>query len=122
MTTHSYLCIGCPLGCQLEVDEATDGHLVEVRGFSCKRGAEYARQEHTAPQRTATTTVQIVGARYPRLPVRTVAPVPKLLVAEICRALRTVTVEAPIALGELVLPNVLGLGVDVVASRTMVAR
>lgn len=68
------------------------------------------------------TTVHIDGAMYPRLPVRTVAPVPKERVAEICRELRSVTISAPIRRREIIQPNVLGIGVDVVASRTMTAR
>ncbi|MEZ4730171.1 MAG: DUF1667 domain-containing protein [Caldilineaceae bacterium] len=118
----SYLCIGCPLGCRLEVDEAADGHVVEVRGFSCKRGNEYAHQEHMAPQRTVTTTVRIEGGLHARLPVRTNRAVSKALVTAICRALRTVSVVAPIQRGTVILPNVLNSGVDVIATRSMAAR
>lgn len=122
MTTESYLCIGCPLGCRLEVDEAVDGHVVEVRGFSCKRGKEYALQEHMAPQRMVTTTIAIDGARYARLPVRTDHAVPKDLVIELCRFLQRVAVVAPIQRGEIIVPNAMGLGVNIVASRTMAAQ
>lgn len=121
MTITNYLCIGCPLGCRLEVDEAEDGHVVEVRGFSCKRGNEYALQEHAAPHRTVTTTIQIEGGLYPRLPVRTNSPVSKTQVTAICQALRTVKVLAPIQRGTVILPNVLNTGVDIIASRTMAA-
>lgn len=119
--TANYLCIGCPLGCRLEVDEADDGHVVEVRGFSCKRGNEYALQEHTTPQRMVTTTVQIVGGLHARLPVRTTSPVSKTLVLAICQRLRTVSVAAPVQRGAVILPNVLNTGVDVIAARTMAA-
>ena len=120
-TTTGYLCIGCPLGCRLEVEEATDGHLVEVRGFSCKQGEHYALQEHRAPQRMVTTTVQIAQAIYARLPVRTDGPVPQGVVTELCQLLRTVGVVAPIRQGQIIVPNVLGLGVNIIASRTMAA-
>ena len=60
IVTVGYLCIGCPLGCRLEVDEDPATHaLVEVRGYSCRLGKEYAIQEHTAPQRLVTTTVAV---------------------------------------------------------------
>lgn len=118
-TTH-YLCIGCPLGCRLEVDEDLDTHaVVEVRGFSCRRGKEYALQEHTAPSRIVTTTVEIDRARWPRLPVRSNAPAPKGKVAEICRALRKVRVSAPVSMGDIIVADVLGTGVDIIAERDM---
>lgn len=119
MNTTTYLCIGCPLGCRLEVDEDAAGDVVEVRGFSCKRGKEYALQEHTDPRRVVTTTVAVRGGTLPRLPVRTAGTVPKALVREVCRTLRSTDVCAPIRLGDIVLSNVLGTGVDIVATRDM---
>ncbi len=116
----TYLCIECPLGCRLEVEEHDDG--LEVRGFSCKRGDQYARQEHADPRRTVTTTVAISGARWPRLPVRTTRAVPKPRARDVCRALRAVHVNAPVALGQVIVRDVLGLGVDVVATRDLAAE
>ncbi len=76
--TTTYLCIGCPLGCRLEVDEDTAEHTVlTVRGFGCRRGREYAIQEHTAPQRIVTTTVAVRGGLWPRLPVRSSGRCPR---------------------------------------------
>jgi CxxC motif-containing protein len=118
-TTTNYLCIGCPLGCRLEVDADEEGQIVEIRGFSCKRGKEYAAQEHTAPQRVVTTTVRVTGGLYTRLSVKTRTPAPKALTLAVCQALRYVVVAAPVALGDIIVPDVLGTGVDVVATRTM---
>ncbi len=119
--TYSYLCIGCPLGCRLELDES-QGELLEVRGNSCKKGEEFARQEHVDPRRVVTTTVAITDALWPRLPVKTDGAVPKALVAEVCRALRAVRAHAPVALGEVIVADVLGTGVDVVATRDLPPR
>ena len=116
-----YLCIGCPLGCRLEVD-AVDGEVVEVRGHSCKRGKEFAVQEHTDPRRFVTTTVRIEGGLWPRLPVKTAASVPKGRVAEVAKALHALTLEAAVAMGDVVLADVLGTGVDVVATRDLPTR
>lgn len=115
----TYLCIGCPLGCRLEVEENEDHEIVEVRGFSCKKGERFALQEHTDPRRIVTTTVAISNAQLPRLPVRTADSVPKDLVVALCETLRSVCVEGPVAMGDVVLPDALGTGVDVVASRSM---
>jgi len=107
----------------LEVDEDLEEHaIVEVRGFSCRRGKEYAIQEHTAPQRMVTTTVAIDNARWPRLPVRTSKPVPKEKVLDICRTLRTVRVCAPVASGDIIVRNILNTGADVIATRDMAQR
>lgn len=118
--TFTYLCIGCPLGCRLEVDEA-GGDIVEVRGFSCRLGKEFATQEHTDPRRLVTTTVAVDGARWPRLPVKTTGTVPKGLVRDVCRTLSLVRVSAPVRLGDVVAADVLGTGVDVVATRDLPA-
>jgi CxxC motif-containing protein len=115
--TH-YLCIGCPLGCRLEVEEE-DGDLVEIRGFDCKRGKLYAQQEHTDPRRMVATTVRIEHGIWARLPVKTADAIPKALVTDLCRLLRGVTVTAPVKMGDLILANALGTGIDIVATRDM---
>jgi CxxC motif-containing protein len=117
----TYLCIGCPLGCRLELEETEDHEIVEVRGFSCKKGESFAIQEHTDPRRMVTTTVAVDGGLFPRLPVRTVEPIPKGLVARACDELRHVSVAGPVGMGDIVLRDVSGSGVDVIASRSMPA-
>jgi len=114
-----YLCIGCPLGCRLEVEADASDAIVEVRGWSCRKGERYGRQEHTDPRRMVTTTVGIAGAGLARLPVKTSQPVPKASVQEVCRQLRTLTVTAPVVLGDVVLADVAGSGADVVATRDL---
>ena len=118
VTTTTYLCIGCPIGCRLEVD-ARDGEVVAVRGASCTTGERYARQEHRRPLRAVSTTVAVTGAHVPRLPVRTAAPVPKERVVDVVRSLAAVEVAAPVRRGDVLVPDVLGLGVDVVATRSL---
>jgi CxxC motif-containing protein len=116
--TSHYLCIGCPLGCRLEVD-ADGPDVVEVRGFACSRGDRFARQEHVAPRRHLTTTVRVRGGTWSRLPVKTAASIPKARLLDLARALHELDLEAPVRLGEVVLADALGLGVDVVATRDM---
>ncbi|MDZ7707936.1 MAG: DUF1667 domain-containing protein [Trueperaceae bacterium] len=116
--THHYLCTGCPLGCRLEV-EAKDDEVVEVRGFSCKRGKTFAHQEFTDPRRSVSTTVRVDGGRWARLPVKTAEPIPKPKVQALCDALHEVRMRAPVTMGDLVMADVLGTGIDVVATRDM---
>lgn len=120
-TFTSYLCIGCPLGCRLEVEENDEHDVVEVRGHHCKKGERFARQEHVDPRRMLTTTVAVQGGRLARLPVRTADTIPKGLVLPLCEALRAVEVAAPVSMGDVVLGDALGSGVDVVASRDLTA-
>ncbi|MBT3358155.1 MAG: DUF1667 domain-containing protein [Rhodospirillales bacterium] len=118
--TSNYLCIGCPLGCRLEVEQdvKTD-EIVEVRGWSCKKGDRYGRQEHVDPRRMVTTTVRIDGAALARLPVKTSDEVPKQLVAEVCRLLQGVSVDAPVSVGDVIIGDIAGTGADIVATRDM---
>ena len=119
ISTANYLCIGCPLGCRLEVDTAEEDRIVEIRGFSCKRGKEYAAQEHVDPRRNVALTVGLRGGAWPRLPVKTSAAVPKARVLALCAALRDLVVDAPVRVGQVVAANPLGLGIDIVATREM---
>ena len=119
--TSHYLCINCPLGCRLEV--VSDGpDVVEVRGNACKRGDAFARQEHTDPRRFVTTTVAIDGAAWPRLPVASSEAVPKEAVLDVCRALHQLRLAAPVRLGDVVLADAAGTGVDIVSTRDLERR
>ena len=110
------ICIVCPKGCHLTVDEAND---CAVTGNSCPRGAEYGRAELTAPTRVVTSTVRCEGGIYPRCPVKTAGVIPKGKIYDIMKALDGVTLTAPVEPGQIVLPDVCGTGVDVVATRAM---
>lgn len=114
-----YLCIGCPLGCRLEVEEGEAETIVEVRGWSCKKGDKYGRQEHVDPRRMVATTVRIDGASLARLPVKTSDEVRKEDVREVCRLLRGISVTAPVSMGDVIVANIGGSGADIVATRDM---
>ena len=86
MTVTNYLCIGCPMGCHLEVEHKEE-EIIEIRGSSCKRGKEFAQQEHTDPRRMVTTTVRVLGGLWPKLPVKTTEAIPKGKVVELCKEL-----------------------------------
>lgn len=118
-TTYTYLCIGCPLGCRLELDEDAAGEIVEIRGSSCRKGDRYAAQEHTDPRRVLTSTVAIEGALWRRLPVKSAAPIPRDQVQQAATELASVAVTAPIRLGDVVHDDLLGTGIAVVATRDM---
>jgi len=113
-------CIGCPLGCRLDV-ELLDGGAWKIEGYECKKGKEYAAQEAVDPTRMLTTTVAVEGAIWRRLPVCTARPIPKDRLLQACRELHRLHLTAPVVLGQVVLDDAAGTGVPVVATRSLPA-
>ena len=109
-----FICIVCPKGCHLQVDD--DGN---VTGNSCIRGEKYGKQEATDPKRTLTSTVKIKSKIIRRLPVITSGDIPKDKVKEVVRYLDNVEVSAPIKVKDVIVSNVMDLGVDIVSTRTI---
>lgn len=115
----SFTCIGCPIGCPLQLThEGTE--ILEIEGYECNRGAKYAAQEFSDPRRFMSTTISIEGARWKRLPVKVTAPVPKDQVVAAAAEIHKIRVKAPVKMGQVLLRDLLGeKGVDVVATRSM---
>lgn len=116
----TFTCIMCPKGCRVKLTVEND-EVIKVEGNECPLGARYAIQEFKNPLRVVTTTVRIKGAALKRLPVKTAKPIPKSLIKECLRTLSDVEVKAPIKCGEVIVKNVCGTGIDVVATREMVS-
>lgn len=110
-------CIRCPKGCQISVG-LDGGEVTSVTGNGCRRGDEYARKEVTNPTRTVTTIVPVEGSPVARMvSVKTAADVPKSKVLDVVRALADVRATSPVRIGDVVLADVCGTGVDVVATK-----
>lgn len=107
-------CINCPMGCRVTV-RFEDGEIVSVEGQTCKRGETYARQECVEPRRMVTAVLPVEGGETPAS-VRTVAPIPKALIPDVMRELSSLSLRAPISLGEVVVSDVCKTGVDVIAT------
>ena len=111
-------CIGFPMGCQVTVDY--DGETIHsVTGNTCSRGDIYARKEVTHPTRIVTTSVRVEGGVIPQVSVKTASDIPKEKMFAIVRALKDVTVQAPVAMGDVVLQDVAGTGVSVIATKNV---
>ena len=108
------VCIVCPRGCTLQVEG--EGEALQVTGNGCKRGADFARSELTAPMRTLCTTVRTVFPEVPVLPVKLSAEIPKEKIFPVMEAINAVTVDRPVDIGGVIQKDVLGLGVDLVAA------
>lgn len=115
MEIRELTCIGCPLGCALTV--TMEGKEVkEVKGNTCVKGDIYARKEVTNPTRIVTTTVKVSGGAVPMINVKTRSDIPKDKIFECAAALKGLTIQAPVTIGDIVLENVAGTGVDIVAA------
>lgn len=112
-------CIMCPLGCEMTVT-IENGVVTNVVGNTCPRGAKYASDEVTAPKRMLTSTVMIEGGLLPLLPVVSANVLPKERILECASYLRGVKVQAPVKTGDIIVKDILGLGVDIIASRDMI--
>lgn len=118
METKNLTCIGCPLGCSLTV-EMENGEVTSVTGNTCKRGDVYARKEVTNPTRIVTSSVKVNGGKLKMVSCKTKEDIPKGKIFEVSQALASVVVEAPVKIGDVVLANVAGTGVDVVATKNV---
>ena len=110
------ICINCPKGCELDV--VVDGARVAVTGNACPKGEVYARSEVTNPTRMVTGLVRVAGMRKP-LPVKTKTPVPKREISDVLFAMHQATVQLPVKIGDVIVANVAGTGVDLVATANM---
>ncbi len=118
MGKKNLICIGCPLGCSLEA-QLQGGVVVTVTGNTCKNGEKYARKELTNPTRIVTSTVRVEGGVLPAVSVKTAQDIPKDLIFACVRALKDIVLVAPVQLGDVVLADVCGTGVAVIATKSV---
>jgi len=112
------ICITCPRGCSLDLTmEGED--IVKMDGNGCKRGIDYATGELKDPRRMVTTTVRVMGGVHPLVPVYTESPIPKPRIVDLLAEVRKIELKAPVKFGDVVIANVLGTGVDILASRNI---
>ena len=114
MKTMEMTCIRCPMGCRLTVTQ--DGDSFTVSGNTCRRGEEYGIQEMRCPMRTVTTSVRVKGGRRPVCSVKTADQVPKASIGDVLSEVKTLEVEAPIRIGQVICANIAGTGVNLVAT------
>lgn len=121
MTERTFTCILCPNGC--DITACADGdQLVRCEGNRCPRGQEYVRQELLCPMRNIATSVLVTGGTLPLCSVRLTGPIPKERIFDAVGAIHARTLAAPVSRGQRVVSDLLGLGVDVIATRAVPAR
>jgi CxxC motif-containing protein len=110
-------CVLCPIGCELEVERAA-GDGLDVRGGKCDRGLEFAAEEILRPQRNLAASVPLRGTASDMVSVRLSAPVPRDKIFPILAEIAELRPEPPVRRGQVLIPNVLDTGADVIATRS----
>lgn len=111
-------CIGCPMGCALTA-EMEGKTVISVTGNGCGIGDRYARKELVSPERMVTTTVAVSGGEAPVVSVRTEGQIPRDRVFDCVRALKHVRAAAPVRIGQVIADNLCGMGIRVVATKSV---
>ncbi|MBN1383095.1 MAG: DUF1667 domain-containing protein [Deltaproteobacteria bacterium] len=112
----TYICIGCPLGCEVTLTIDKKGGVVGFSGNKCKEGEKYVLEEYTNPVRTLTATVLTEGSSQPLLAVRSNKPILKTKLAQSMAVLAKARAKPPLKMGDIIVPNLLDTGADIVAS------
>lgn len=114
-----FVCIVCPNGCTLHI--SGEGESITVSGHKCKRGEAFAKTEMTSPMRTICSTVSTSFPEAPVLPVRVSADIPKKSIPDVMAQINRITVTSRVKRGEIIIKNVLDLGVDIIATSGILA-
>lgn len=109
--TREFTCIICPRGCHLRI-----GDLLNVEGYTCPRGKAYAIQEATDPRRALSSTAVIESRCVNVIPVQSAAPLPKGSVEKALGEIRLLHLKAPVHEGDVLIPDLAGTGIPLVAS------
>lgn len=112
------ICICCPMGCHLQVDDS-DKNNITVTGNTCPRGAKYAKDEVTCPKRVVTSVAAVDGGEINMVSVKTSDAIPKDRMFDALKLLDNITVAAPVEIGQVIVKDILGLGVDFVATKSV---
>lgn len=112
-------CTTCPNSCEM-IAVIEDNKVVSVKGNKCKRGIDFAEKEWIAPERMLTSTMIMETADGEiSVPVKSEKPMLRSKMMEAMEAIRTTRIDHPVKMGDVLIPNVAGCGVDIVASKTV---
>ena len=109
------ICTVCPTGCTIKVvgDEKS---ITSIEGYTCPRGKTYGEAEFLAPVRTLTSTALVEGGDSILVAVRSNKPLPKEKIFACMEQIHALRLTAPVACGDVLIPDILGTGVDIVAT------
>ena len=119
--TRNFTCILCPNGCDIPA-EYQEKTLLSCTGNLGPKGEGYVRQELSDPRRTISSSVLVDGGTLPLVSVRLTAPVPRERIFDVMGYIHTLHITAPVQAGTVLAENILGLGSDLIATRTVDAE
>ena len=99
-------CIVCPRGCRMTAH--IQGENITVTGHTCPRGEKHAIDEILHPVRSLTSIVRVSNRKDTMVSVKSEQPVPKDEMFAIMEKIHETSIEAPIAIGDVVLDNICG--------------
>ncbi len=121
MSAKEFTCVVCPNGCSIVVDIDDDETpiVTGIQGNTCKRGAEWARQEVENPMRTIASSVSVRGGDFPLASVRTSRPIPLAKIRRVMEEIQKISVNAPVAIGDVVIARPAGCDTEIVVTRNV---
>ena len=121
MKETKLICINCPIGCNLKVLQNSEGKITSIEGNKCPKGKDYAQTEVIAPVRMLTSSVAVTGSKEGAVLVscKTAKPIPKGKMAEAAKALVGVSVSAPVKIGDVIIGDIAGTGISIVATKNV---
>ncbi len=117
--TKKMICITCPIGCHLEVEQK-EGESFSISGNKCPKGIVYATEEMLAPKRTVTATCATNSKEYPRIPVKSLEPFPKEHIKDLLEALYNLEIKLPVKRGEIILEGIPGVDIPIAVTMSLV--
>lgn len=115
---RTFTCIVCPNGCDIETTLDDQG-VITVSGALCPKGEAYVKQELVAPMRTFSSSIRVIDGELPLSSVRLDKPVPKKDIFRVMEEIRKIELTAPVKAGTCVIQDVLGLGSNVIVTKTV---
>jgi len=97
-----------------------NSRLASLSGNECPKGKLYAASEIENPLRILTSAVLGHGVDLKMIPVRTDKPIPKSRVFEAMKEIRRIRVDKPLAAGDIIVKNFMGLEVNLIAARSAI--
>lgn len=112
-------CVICPNSCRLTVWMEPGSKEIRIEGYICPRGKEFGLNEYTNPVRMIITTIRVEGGTLPVIPVRSRTAIPKAKLKDAFVMINRAVCQAPVTMGQVLIPNIVDTGIDIIASRDM---